>query len=124
LQAFGLRRSQHSSSTIAGYVVTGGQEAIINIFSLSNPKDDPDFTLLGHSDNICALDVTAGGSIISGSWDRCATRFIWEVYLTDLDFTSRTAKVWKNFNLAYELKGHEQSVWAVLAIDEEQTLTG
>ncbi|KAF5373632.1 hypothetical protein D9758_000932 [Tetrapyrgos nigripes] len=87
-----------------GYVVTGGQEAIINIFSLSNPKDDPDFTLLGHSENICALDVSAGGAIISGSWDR-------------------TAKVWKDFSLAYELKGHEQSVWAVLAIDEEQALT-
>ncbi|EEB86705.1 hypothetical protein MPER_16240, partial [Moniliophthora perniciosa FA553] len=37
---------------------------------------------------------------------------------------SRTAKVWKNFNLAYELKGHEQSVWAVLAIDDKQVLTG
>ncbi|KIK61833.1 hypothetical protein GYMLUDRAFT_165567 [Collybiopsis luxurians FD-317 M1] len=88
-----------------GYIVTGGQEAIINVFSLSTPKKDPDFSLLGHTDNVCALDVTPGGTIISGSWDR-------------------TAKVWKNFNLAYELKGHEQSVWAVLAVDEDQVLTG
>ncbi|THU81513.1 phospholipase A-2-activating protein [Dendrothele bispora CBS 962.96] len=87
-----------------GYAVTGSQDSIINVFSLSNPRDDPDFTLLGHSENVCALDVTPGGVIISGSWDR-------------------TAKVWKNFDLAYELKGHEQSVWAVLAIDEEQVLT-
>jgi len=36
----------------------------------------------------------------------------------------RTAKVWRNFSLAYELRGHEQAVWAVLAIDEEQVLTG
>lgn len=36
----------------------------------------------------------------------------------------RTAKVWKNFILAYELKGHQQSVWAVLGVDEDQFLTG
>jgi len=39
-------------------------------------------------------------------------------------FYCRTAKVWKNFSLAYDLKGHEQSVWAVVAIDEERFLTG
>ncbi|TFK42378.1 WD40-repeat-containing domain protein [Crucibulum laeve] len=88
-----------------GYAVTGGQDTVINVFSLSSPKDDPDFTLLGHTENVCALHATAGGTIISGSWDR-------------------TAKVWKNFSLAYDLKGHEQSVWAVLAIDEDQFLTG
>ncbi|KAF9059500.1 WD40-repeat-containing domain protein [Rhodocollybia butyracea] len=88
-----------------GYAVTGSQDSIINVFSLSSPKEDPDFSLLGHSDNVCTLDVTPGGTIISGSWDR-------------------TAKVWKNFNLAYELTGHEQSVWAVLAVDEELVLTG
>ncbi|KAE9398980.1 WD40 repeat-like protein [Gymnopus androsaceus JB14] len=87
-----------------GYAVTGSQDSIINVYSLSSPKEDPDFSLLGHSENVCTLDVTPGGTIISGSWDR-------------------TAKVWKNFNLAYELKGHEQSVWAVLAVDEEQVLT-
>ncbi|KAJ3760799.1 phospholipase A-2-activating protein [Lentinula raphanica] len=88
-----------------GYVVTGGQDAIINVFSLSSLKEDPDFSLLGHSENVCALDVTPGGTIVSGSWDR-------------------TARVWKNFNPAYELKGHELSVWAVLAVDEDQVLTG
>lgn len=36
----------------------------------------------------------------------------------------RTAKVWKNFNLVYDLKGHTQSVWAVLGVDEDQYLTG
>jgi phospholipase A-2-activating protein len=54
----------------AGYAVTGGQDTVINIFSLDSPKDDPDFSLLGHTDNVCALDVTPGGAIISGSWDR------------------------------------------------------
>ncbi|KAF8643795.1 hypothetical protein AX16_008814 [Volvariella volvacea WC 439] len=88
-----------------GYAVTGGQDTSINIFSLDAPKDDPDFTLLGHTENVCALDVTPGGTILSGSWDRIA-------------------KVWKNFQLAYDLKGHQQSVWAVLAIEEDQFLTG
>lgn len=36
----------------------------------------------------------------------------------------RTAKVWKNFQLLYDLVGHQQSVWAVLAIDGAQFLTG
>ncbi|GLB34723.1 putative PFU (PLAA family ubiquitin binding) [Lyophyllum shimeji] len=88
-----------------GYAVTGGQDTVINIFSLDSPRDDPDFTLIGHTENVCALDVTPGGAIISGSWDR-------------------TARVWKNFAAAYELKGHQQSVWAVLAVDEDQYLTG
>jgi phospholipase A-2-activating protein len=94
-----------SSVSSKGYAVTGGQDAVINVFNLDAPKDDPDFSLLGHTENICALDVTPGGVIISGSWDR-------------------TAKVWKNFTLAYDLKGHEQSVWAVLGIEEDMVLTG
>ncbi|KAF8809106.1 PFU-domain-containing protein, partial [Phlegmacium glaucopus] len=88
-----------------GYAVTGGQDAVINAFNLHAPKNEPDFCLLGHTENICALDVTPGGVIISGSWDR-------------------TAKVWKNFTLAYDLKGHQQSVWAVLGVDEDKVLTG
>ncbi|KAF4576303.1 hypothetical protein EYR36_004280 [Pleurotus pulmonarius] len=88
-----------------GYVVTGGQDTVVNVFRLDNPGDEPDFSLIGHTENVCALDTTASGVIISGSWDR-------------------TAKVWSNFTLTYDLKGHQQSVWAVLAIDEQQFLTG
>ena len=36
----------------------------------------------------------------------------------------RTAKVWKDFQLLYDLVGHQQSVWTVLAIDGSQFLTG
>jgi phospholipase A-2-activating protein len=50
--------------------VTGGQEAVINIFSPDSSKDDPDFSLIGHTENVCTLDVTPSGAIISGSWDR------------------------------------------------------
>lgn len=39
-----------------------------------------------------------------------------------LAFSDRTAKVWKDFKLAYTLEGHEQSVWAVLALEGDQDL--
>ncbi|KII89092.1 hypothetical protein PLICRDRAFT_40733 [Plicaturopsis crispa FD-325 SS-3] len=95
-----------SADAPKGYAVTGGQDTVINIFSLDSPsKEDPEFSLLGHTENVCALNVSAGGTIISGSWDK-------------------TAKVWKHFQLAYDLKGHQQSVWAVQAVDEDQFLTG
>lgn len=35
-----------------------------------------------------------------------------------------TAKVWKDFQLVYNLKGHEGAVWAVLALEDDQYLTG
>lgn len=38
---------------IKGYAVTAGQESVINVFNLATPKDDPDFCLLGHLDNVC-----------------------------------------------------------------------
>ena len=60
---------------IKGYAVTAGQESVINVFDLATPKDDPDFCLLGHLDIVCTLDVTPGGTIISGSWDKSV--FIW-----------------------------------------------
>ncbi|KAJ3542307.1 hypothetical protein NM688_g5983 [Phlebia brevispora] len=88
-----------------GYVVTGGQDAIINIYSLASVRDEPNFSLLGHTQNVCALDATPAGTIISGSWDQ-------------------TARVWKNFELAWELTGHTQSVWTVLAVGTDTFLTG
>ena len=35
-----------------------------------------------------------------------------------------TAKVWKDFKLAFDLKGHAQSVLTVVAIDGEEFITG
>ncbi|KAI0807771.1 phospholipase A-2-activating protein [Fomes fomentarius] len=88
-----------------GYAVTGGQDTVINIFALPSTKGEPNFSLLGHTDNVCTLHTAEDGTIISGSWDK-------------------TAKVWKNFQLLYDLVGHQQSVWTVLAIDGAQFLTG
>lgn len=88
-----------------GYAVVGGQDMVINIFALGPAqKEDPEYSLVGHTDNVCALHVSQSGTVISGSWDK-------------------TAKVWKQFQLLYDLKGHQQAVWGVLAIDDEQFLT-
>ncbi|EJF66161.1 phospholipase A-2-activating protein [Dichomitus squalens LYAD-421 SS1] len=88
-----------------GYAITGGQDTVINVFALPSTKGEPNFSLLGHTDNVCALHAADDGTIISGSWDN-------------------TAKVWKDFQLLYDLVGHHQSVWTVLAIDGTQFLTG
>ncbi|KAG8859365.1 hypothetical protein FRB96_004580 [Tulasnella sp. 330] len=87
-----------------GYAVTGSQDAIINVYAIGSSSQDPVYTLLGHSDNVCSLDTTAGGVILSGSWDQ-------------------TARVWKSFQSTHELKGHSGSVLAVLAINDEEYLT-
>jgi phospholipase A-2-activating protein len=62
-----------------GYIVTGGQDSIINIWGVGQSREEPLFSLLGHSDNVCALHIGGDGTIISGSWDKCAllppTRF-------------------------------------------------
>lgn len=44
--------------------------------------------------------------------------------MSRLTRSSRTARVWKNFQEVYELSGHAQAVWAVLALSPEQFLTG
>ena len=36
----------------------------------------------------------------------------------------RTARVWKDWQLRHELKGHSQAVWAVLVFEPELYLTG
>ncbi|KAJ6544383.1 WD40-repeat-containing domain protein [Mycena capillaripes] len=68
-------------------------------------RDVPDYTLLGHTGNVCGLRTTPAGNIVSCSWDH-------------------TARVWKNFNSTYELKGHENNVWDVLAMNEDVFITG
>ncbi|KAI0063399.1 phospholipase A-2-activating protein [Artomyces pyxidatus] len=88
-----------------GYAVTGGQDAIINVWILGSSSSEPSYTLVGHADNVCALYTKPDGTIVSGSWDK-------------------TAKVWKNFSQASDLVGHAQSVWTVLAAEGDEYLTG
>jgi phospholipase A-2-activating protein len=94
--------------------VTGGQDKTINAYDITSAMATgtsasllPEYTLLGHEDNVCALDVYSGsnGYIVSGSWDR-------------------TARVWKDWSCMAILAGHTQAVWAVLALSDDLVLTG
>lgn len=96
-----------SSEHPNGLVISGGHETIIEVREpLGVAKQDADYILLGHSHNVCTLDVY-GSTIVSGSWD-CKAR-VW----------SRS-----NWETVHILEGHTASVWAVLALDENVILTG
>lgn len=102
----------------ASYAITAGQDKIIYAYQLltadgqvsvqldsKSSEPQPTRTLIGHEDNVCALDVGPHGQyIVSGSWDK-------------------TAKVWRNWECVATFKGHQQSVWAVLAVDHDRVLT-
>ncbi|GAA6016549.1 hypothetical protein JCM10207_002836 [Rhodosporidiobolus poonsookiae] len=111
-----VQQQQGNDEAPGGYLLTAGQDKLIHAWPLPDPSSapssstppTPSHTLLGHDNNVCSLHVSRDGKrIVSGSWDK-------------------TAKVWKDWQLAYTLKGHEQSVWAVLALDgdEDLVLTG
>jgi phospholipase A-2-activating protein len=71
-------------------------------------EDNADALLLGHSHNVCAIDVnTEAGYVVTGSWDQSAR--IWKVGKWQADIV---------------LGGHKGSVWAVLAFDRDTIITG
>lgn len=105
--------------------MTSGQDSLINGYPITtSPSSNsyssgltiptsPEYSLVGHKDNVCTLDVfnpqgTFGGAeayLVSGSWDK-------------------TAKVWKGWKEVAEFKGHLQAVWSVKCVDEDKILTG
>ncbi|KAI8067940.1 WD40-repeat-containing domain protein [Gongronella butleri] len=87
-----------------GLFASGGFDKLIHIYEPFTPSA-PVYTLVGHTENVCALAVAENGDIVSGSWDK-------------------TAIVWKNFQQAYTLTGHTLNVWAVLPLDDDRVLTG
>ncbi|KAI9033605.1 WD40-repeat-containing domain protein [Phycomyces nitens] len=86
-----------------GLFVSGGSDKLINICDPSQTAA-PLYTLVGHTENVCALTVAPNGDIVSGSWDKKAI-------------------VWKNYQKAYVLAGHEAAIWGVLALDDDVILT-
>lgn len=92
-----------------GLVVSGGRDTIIDVRKPSASKEDnAERLLVGHAHNVCTLDVTPGGKyIVSGGWDAQAR--VWAVGKWETEFT---------------LTGHDVSVWAVLALDENTIVTG
>ncbi|KAF1816186.1 putative polyubiquitin binding protein [Eremomyces bilateralis CBS 781.70] len=92
-----------------GLIVSGGKDTIIDVRSPKKTShDSADALLLGHSGNVCALDVSDDGkTIVSGAWD--AEARVWEV---------------GKWGQSTVLKGHGGSVWAVLMYDRETIITG
>ncbi|ORY94415.1 WD40-repeat-containing domain protein [Syncephalastrum racemosum] len=93
-----------SSSHPNGLIVSSGSDKLINVYDPAQP-DSPLYTLVGHTENVCALATTPAGHIVSGSWDKKVI-------------------VWKDFQQAYALEGHSAAVWAVLAVDDDTIITG
>ena len=91
-------------SDYEGLLISGGQDGVINVMQ-PFIAGEAAYVLVGHTSNVCSLHVGSIGIIISGSWDK-------------------TARVWRNWQCQYELKGHDQAVWAVLAMPNDEYFTG
>ncbi|CAJ0765247.1 24835_t:CDS:2, partial [Entrophospora sp. SA101] len=57
-----------SASRDQRLIVSGSSDKTINVFDAEN-AGEPIYSLIGHSGNICTLEVTPSNHIISGSWD-------------------------------------------------------
>ncbi|KAF7560464.1 hypothetical protein G7046_g3704 [Stylonectria norvegica] len=93
-----------------GLVVSGGKETIIEVKSPSRTlADNAERLLVGHSHNVCTLDVSPKGTyLVSGGWDG-------------------QARVWNPSKWETELMlgGHDSvAVWSVVALDEKTVVTG
>ncbi|SAM07074.1 hypothetical protein [Absidia glauca] len=86
-----------------GLFASAGSDKLIHVYEPFNPSA-PLYTLIDHTENVCALSTTPNGDIISGSWDKKAI-------------------VWKNFKKAYVLEGHTAAVLGVLGVDNDVVLT-
>ena len=92
-----------------GLVISGGKDTIIEAREPGKaPEENAEALLLGHSHNVCALDVSPNnGYIVSGSWD--GTGRVWTIGKWECDTV---------------LEAHGGSVWAVLAYDSDTIITG
>lgn len=93
-----------------GLVVSGGKDTIIEVKSPNRSSDDnAERLLIGHSNNVCSLDVSPGGSyVVSGGWDGQGR--VWNLEKWETELT---------------LGGHEgMAVWGVVALDDTTVATG
>ena len=92
--------STQQSGGCKGWLVTGGMDKLVLMWDLAN-HNDPVFTLIGHTDSVCAVHCNSStGQIVTASWDK-------------------TARVWRDGKCEFVLTGHEYAVWAVLSISSE-----
>lgn len=101
--------------TTSEYMVTGSSSGMMSTYPLpplqsqdatvDAPTLEPQHTLIEHRKNLCCIDASANGLLVSGSWDM-------------------TAIVWHNFKKALQITGHQQAIWAVRFVGEDRVLTG
>ncbi|KAH6644283.1 WD40-repeat-containing domain protein [Boeremia exigua] len=98
-----------SSQFPEGLVVSGGKDQIIDVRQPGKRiEDNADALLIGHGNNVSALDASQDGRyIVSGGWDMEAR--VWEV------------GKWGESTVLGE---HGAAVWAVLAYDSSTIITG
>ncbi|KAL1602226.1 WD repeat protein Lub1 [Nothophoma quercina] len=98
-----------SSQFPEGLVVSGGKDQIIDVRQPGKSiEDNADALLIGHGNNVSALDVSQDGKyIVSGSWDMEAR--LWEV------------GKWGESTVLGE---HGAAVWAVVIYDSNTIITG
>ena len=88
-----------------GLLISGGADARICI-GPPEQSNSPLYVLMGHDENVCALDVVPDSElIISGSWDK-------------------TARLWTYSECIDIFRGHESAVWAVLGLTNGDIVTG
>ncbi|CAG8524432.1 17428_t:CDS:10 [Racocetra fulgida] len=116
----------------AGLVISGSSDKTINVFDIQNPQE-PVYSLIGHSDNVCALDVTPSGFIASGSWDKYElyghTSFVYSlgVLPTGEIISSgedRSVKVWKDGECIQTIIHPATSVWCVASMPNGDIVSG
>ncbi|KAL6858325.1 WD repeat protein Lub1 [Amphichorda felina] len=93
-----------------GLVVSGGKDTIIEVKSPSRQSsDNAERLLIGHSHNVCTIDVSPKGQyVVSGGWDGQGR--VWNLEKWETEFT---------------LGGHDgKAVWSVIALDETTVVTG
>ncbi len=99
-----------------GLVISGARDGLIDVrLPSSDPSHDALRLLIGHSNNVCTLDVSPSGKyIVSGGWDGQAR--VWSV---------------DKWETEIELEGHgtggsndHKGFWGVLAYDENTVFTG
>ncbi|KAI9007771.1 WD40-repeat-containing domain protein [Hyaloraphidium curvatum] len=93
-----------SSEFPEGLLLSAGKDKIIYATDPASKSKEPLFSMIGHTENVCALALTPSGHVVSGSWDK-------------------TGRLWVNWQTAYTMEGHTQAVWAVLGLTDEDILT-
>lgn len=101
--AFLPKTSSHDA-----FILSGGEDTVIDVRpENATLGDNTGRRLTGHSRNVCALSVFPSGSrFLSGGWDQNA--IVWSA-------TSWEKEIF--------LEGHENNVWALLALDDTTVIT-